>query len=671
MVGKGLFDSFSRVFSLLIPPFKPTFAAMNLLSVNQLSKAYGARVLFKNISFGINYGEKKALVAKNGSGKTTLFKILRGIEIADSGDVAFRKNLSVAFLDQNYHFQSGKTIADLLHSADNKFVRCIKEYDDALLASQEDPGDKNAKRYDAALQSMTDLDAWEYEKNLQEILSRLEIHDLSQLCESLSGGQQKRVALALSLINQPDLLVMDEPTNHLDVEMIEWLEHYLSSSTLSLLLVTHDRYFLDAVCDSILEIDHCELYEYKGDFEYFVTKKAEREAIKNSEIDKAKNLYKRELEWVRKMPKARGTKAKYRVDAFYETEQKAKQRRNEKKVELSVKMERLGSKIVELKHIAKAYGEKTLLTDFTYTFIKGEKIGVVGKNGVGKSTLLKILQQQESVDKGTVHIGDTVVFGYYSQAGIQLSEDKRIIEVVKEIAEFIPLANGTSLSATQLLTRFNFPPEQQYSMVSKLSGGERRRLYLLTVLVKNPNFLILDEPTNDLDIATLQTLEEFLDDFGGCVLIVSHDRYFMDRLVDHVFAFEGKGVIKDYPGTYSDYREWKSLQDEEEEEPTKIPLAELEKSGAAPHILTKEEINKDSAPKVQVPKKLSFKLQHELTELEKALPLLEEKKKVLEAKLAEGLTDYAEIQRLGDELKEVSNELDEKGMRWLEIQEGE
>lgn len=643
---------------------------MNLLSVNQLSKAYGARVLFKNISFGINYGEKKALVAKNGSGKTTLFKILRGIEIADSGEVAFRKNLSVAFLDQNYHFEAGKTIADLLHSADNKFVRCIKEYDAALLASQEQATDQNSKRYDNALQAMTDLNAWEYEKNLQEILSRLEIHNLQQACESLSGGQQKRVALALTLINQPDLLIMDEPTNHLDVEMIEWLEHYLSANALSLLLVTHDRYFLDAVCDSILEIDNCELYEYKGDFEYFLTKKAEREAIKNSEIDKAKNLYKRELEWVRKMPKARGTKAKYRVDAFYETEQKAKQRRSEKKIELSVKMERLGSKIVELKNISKAYGPKTILTDFTYTFIKGEKIGVVGKNGVGKSTLLKILQQQEGVDKGSVHIGDTVVFGYYSQAGIQLKEDKRIIEVIKEIAEFIPLANGTSLSATQLLTRFNFPPEQQYSMVSKLSGGERRRLYLLTVLVKNPNFLILDEPTNDLDIATLQTLEEFLDEFGGCVLIVSHDRYFMDRLVDHVFAFEGNGVIKDYPGTYTDYREWKSLQDDEEEPKQTIPFEELEAVGAAPHIITKEEIAAPIAPTKTTPsKKLSYKTQRELEELEKAMPVLEEKKKVLENELASGITDFQKIQELSAQLQKVSDELDEKSMRWLEIQE--
>lgn len=643
---------------------------MNLLSVNQLSKAYGARVLFKNITFGINYGEKKALVAKNGSGKTTLFKILRGIEIADSGEVAFRKNLSVAFLDQNYHFEAGKTIADLLHTADNKFVRCIKEYDAALLASQEQPTDQNSKRYDNALQAMTDLNAWEYEKNLQEILSRLEIHNLQQACESLSGGQQKRVALALTLINQPDLLIMDEPTNHLDVEMIEWLEHYLSANALSLLLVTHDRYFLDAVCDSILEIDNCELYEYKGDFEYFLTKKAEREAIKNSEIDKAKNLYKRELEWVRKMPKARGTKAKYRVDAFYETEQKAKQRRTEKKIELSVKMERLGSKIVELKNISKAYGPKTLLTDFTYTFIKGEKIGVVGKNGVGKSTLLKILQQQEGVDKGSVHIGDTVVFGYYSQAGIQLKEDKRIIEVIKEIAEFIPLANGTSLSATQLLTRFNFPPEQQYSMVSKLSGGERRRLYLLTVLVKNPNFLILDEPTNDLDIATLQTLEEFLDEFGGCVLIVSHDRYFMDRLVDHVFAFEGNGLIKDYPGTYTDYREWKSLQDDEDSEPKKtIPFSELEASGAAPHILTKEEIAAPVATKTAPAKKLSYKTQRELEEIEKAMPILEEKKKALENELASGITDFQKIQDLSAHLQKISNELDEKTMRWLEIQE--
>ena len=642
---------------------------MNLLSVNQLSKSYGTKTLFHKISFGINHGDKVALVAKNGSGKTTLFKILKGVEIADEGDIAFRKGINIAFLDQDFTLDNEKTIAGILHSADNKFVRCIQEYDAALLASEKNPSNENTKRYDEALHQMTELNAWEYETNMQEILSRLEITDLTQVAGSLSGGQKKRVALALVLINQPDLIIMDEPTNHLDVEMIEWLEHYLSDSSLSILLVTHDRYFLDAVCDSIIEIDNGDLVEYKGDFEYYVTKKAEREAIRDAEIDKAKNLYRRELEWVRKMPKARGTKAKYRVDAFYETEQKAKQRRTEKKIELSVKMERLGSKIVELHGITKKYGSKTILTPFDYTFRSGEKIGVVGKNGVGKSTLLKIILGEEQADAGRVQVGDTIIFGHYSQSGMQLSEDKRIIEIVKDIAEFIPLANGASLSASQLLTRFNFPPEQQYSYVSKLSGGEKRRLYLLTVLVRNPNFLVLDEPTNDLDIATLQTLEEFLDEFKGCVLIVSHDRYFMDRLVDHVFAFEGGGEIKDYPGTYTDYRDWKLEQKEEEKDQKKqISTKVLEESGAAPHILTKEEI-KAEAPKPATTKKLSYKTQRELEDIEAALPVLEEKKKALEVQLSSGLTDYNEIQKISDALKVINNDLDAKGLRWLEIQE--
>lgn len=627
---------------------------MNLLSVNNLSKSYGTKTLFNKISFGISHGDKVALVAKNGSGKSTLFKILKGKEIADEGEVVFRKNISVSFLDQDFSLDESQTISSLISNADNPFVKCIKEYDHALHLSETNPGTESSSLLDAALHKMNELSAWEYEKNIKEILSRLELNDLSQKISTLSGGQKKRVALALVLINKPDLVIMDEPTNHLDVEMIEWLEHYLSSSTLSLLLVTHDRYFLDEVCDTIIELDSGELVEYKGNFEYYLTKKAEREQIKNAEIDKARNLYRRELEWVRKMPKARGTKAKARVDAFYDVEQKAKQKRGDKKIELSVKMERLGSKIVELHRITKNFGDKKILDPFTYTFISGEKIGVIGKNGAGKSTLLKIILQQEEVDSGKVQIGDTIVFGYYSQGGIKLSEDKRIIEVVRDIAEHIPLANGTSLSASQLLTRFNFPPDVQYSFVSKLSGGEKRRLYLLTILMKNPNFLILDEPTNDLDIVTLQTLEEFLDDFKGCVLIVSHDRYFMDRLVDHVFAFEGNGVIKDFPGTYTDYRVWKQDQKGEEKEAEVVTVEKVE--------VPKE--NKNNAPK-----KLSYKVQRELEQLEKDIPMLEKKKKDLEEELIAGASDFSLVQKVSAELKKVSDMLDEKSMQWLEIQE--
>jgi ABC transport system ATP-binding/permease protein len=632
---------------------------MNLLSVNGLSKSYGPKTLFKKISFGINHGEKVALVAKNGSGKTTLFRILKGTEIADEGDVVFRKNISVAFLDQNFTLDETLTIGEVLHTADNKYVKCIRQYDAAVKRSETDHSPAAADQLDEALHLMNDLNAWDYEKDLKEILSRLEIEQLDQKISELSGGQKKRVALALVLVTRPELVIMDEPTNHLDIDMIEWLEHYLHNSSLSLLLVTHDRYFLDEVCDSIIEIDNAELFEYKGNFEYYLTKKAERESMKNSEIEKARNLYKRELEWIRKMPKARGTKAKSRVDAFSDIEQKAKQKRTDKKIELSVKMERLGSKIVELHKVSKKFGDKVILNPFTYTFTNGEKIGVVGKNGVGKSTLLRMILGEEQPDSGKVQVGDTVIFGHYSQGGIQLNNDKRILEVVKDIAEFIPLANGTSLSASQLLTRFNFPPELQYSFVSKLSGGEKRRLYLLTVLVKNPNFLILDEPTNDLDIVTLQTLEEFLDDFRGCVLIVSHDRYFMDRLVDHVFAFEGDGEIKDFPGTYSEYRIWKQERKSAERDAPQVVEESKPKAETSAALSTTDKSTK----------KVSYKILREIEELENAIATLEERKLRLQNELAEGTTDYNEIQRISSELDKTTKELDERSTRWLELQE--
>ncbi len=629
---------------------------MNLLSVNNLSKSYGAKVLFKNISFGIDHGEKVALVAKNGSGKTTLFKIIKGIEIADEGEVVFRKNIRVSFLDQDFTLDDSLSVQDILSTADNPMVHAIREYESALLASEKEHNNKNAARLDEALALMNELDAWHYEMDTKEILSRLGIIDLQQKVSTLSGGQKKRVALALVLINKPDLLVMDEPTNHLDIEMIEWLEHYLQNAHISLLLVTHDRYFLDTVCSRILELDGMELFEYRGDFEYYITKKMEREAIRNAEIDKARNLYKRELEWIRRMPKARGTKAKSRVDAFDDITARAKQKRTDKKIELSVKMERLGSKVVELHKVGKQFGEKLILKPFTYTFITGEKIGVVGKNGVGKSTLLKMILGEEEPSSGKIQVGDTVIFGHYSQAGMQLSNDKRILEVVRDIAEFIPLANGQSLSASQLLTRFNFPPEAQHSFVSKLSGGEKRRLYLLTVLMKNPNFLILDEPTNDLDIVTLQTLEEFLDEFKGCVLLVSHDRYFMDRLADHIFAFEGDGEIKDFPGNYTEYREWKQIQEENRTAAT----SPAEKKPAA--ITPRPEKNKPVT-------RLSFKVQHELSELEKEIPLLEERKKTLENELSGANDNYDQIREISEELKSLTEVLDNKTMRWLEIQE--
>jgi ATP-binding cassette subfamily F protein uup len=631
---------------------------MNLLSINNLSKAYGAKILFNKISFGINYGEKLALVAKNGSGKTTLFKILKGLEIADEGEVVFRKDITIGFLDQNFTFNEELTIQQLIDTADNKFVRCIREYDEVIKLSETSNDSKTADRLEEALNQMNLIEAWDYEKNIIEILTRLEITNTNQIIKTLSGGQKKRVALALTLINRPNLIIMDEPTNHLDIDMIEWLENYLQDDSLSILLVTHDRYFLDEVCDKIIEIDNHELYEYKGNFDYYLEKKAEREQIKDAEIDKARNLYRKEVVWVRKMPKARGTKSKSRVDAFYEIEKKAKQKRIEKKIELTVKMERMGSKIVELHNVTKNYSDKKIITEpFTYTFIPGEKIGVVGKNGVGKTTLLNIIQGKEPVDTGKVQLGDTIVFGYYSQAGMLINNDKRIIEIVRDIADHIPLANGTSLSASQLLTRFNFPPNVQFSYAHTLSGGEKRRLFLLTVLMKNPNFLILDEPTNDLDIVTLQTLEDFLEEFKGCVLIVSHDRYFIDRLVDHTFVLEGNGAIKDYPGNYTEYREWKSSK--KDEAPLMIKTEET--------TIEKKIIEKSSNETVS--KKLPYKVQRELELIEESLPQLEQKKQELENKLAVGITDYGEIQKISNDLQLIIRELDEKSLRWLQIQE--
>lgn len=629
---------------------------MNLLSVNNLSKSYGDRVLFTKISFGINNGDKVALVAKNGSGKSTLFKILKGKEIADKGEVVFRRDITVSFLDQDIVLNEELSIIDHVFSTENKLTTCIKKYEKALKLSEEGDGDA-ANLMEIALREMNELNAWDYEKTIKEILSRLELNDVEQKIKTLSGGQKKRLALAQVLINKPDLLIMDEPTNHLDIDMIEWLEHYIAKEQISILLVTHDRYFLDEVCNNVIELDGGKLYEYKGNYEYFITKKAERELMQNAEIDKARNLYRRELEWVRKMPKARGTKAKARVDAFDDVAQKAKQKRIDKQIELSVKMERLGSKILELTKISKSFGNKKILEPFTYTFKKGEKIGIIGKNGVGKSTFLNILQGIEQVDTGKVQTGETVVFGYYSQSGIKVSEDKRVIEVVRDIADFIPLANGTQLSASQLLTRFNFPPDMQYNYVSKLSGGEKRRLYLLTVLQKNPNFLILDEPTNDLDIVTLQVLEEFLVDFGGCVLIVSHDRYFIDKLVDHVFVFEGNGVIKDYPGNYSEYREWKQEQKEEAKEKGKQEKIEVNEVKIV-----------DEKPKSDNTKRLSYKEQRELELLEKEIGELEAKKVGLENKMG-STTEYEALQKLSNDLKRNNETLEEKTMRWMELQE--
>ena len=635
---------------------------MNLLSVEGLSKSYGAKILFEDISFGISRGEKVALIARNGAGKTTLINIIKGLEIPDTGRVTLRKQLSISFLDQNPNFDMKKTILETIQAINNPIRVLIDDYNSFVKKSEDEPTDFNFQRLEELTQQMTELNAWEYENRWKEILSRLNIRDLNQLVGTLSGGQQKRLALAQLLINQPELLVMDEPTNHLDVEMIEWLEDYLRDKDMSVLLVTHDRYFLDEVCNRIVEIEDKKLYQYNGNFQYYLDKKSARELSQASELEKAKNLYRRELEWIRKSPRARGTKQKARVDAFTKVEEKATASRTQDKVELSVKVTRLGGKILELINLEKAFGEKKLFQGFSYTFKKGEKIGVAGKNGAGKSTFLDILLGNTQPDRGKIQTGETVVFGYYSQGGMKLSEDKRVIELVKEIAEFIPMADGSKLSASQLLQRFNFPPEVQFGFVSKLSGGEKRRLYLMTILIRNPNFLILDEPTNDLDIATLQTLEEFLENYAGCVLIVSHDRYFMDKLVDHVFVFEGDGVIKDFPGSYSEYRYWKKNQ-------VSNPVKETTLSEPAPENPIRETNTETTGSTAKLSaKKLSFKEKFELENLEKEIGSLEKEKKEIEELLITE-TDHEKILHLSQRFAEVSTILDTHTLRWMELSE--
>lgn len=628
---------------------------MNYLSVESLSKSYGPKQLFDNISFGLNQGQRIALIAKNGAGKSTLLKILTGKEIADAGNVTFRKDITVTYLDQNPLFDENSTVIEAIYNTGNPALNAVRAYEDALEAFENDYNDKTQAQLEKATTKIDELNAWGIDSKVKEVLQRLKIAFLDKKISMLSGGQKKRVALAKVLIDEPNLLILDEPTNHLDVEMIEWLEDYLVSLDMTLLLVTHDRYFLDSVCTEIIELDNNKLYNYKGNFQYYVEKKAEREQIEGSEIDKAKNLYRRELEWVRRMPKARGTKSKSRLNAFDDTKEKAFSGKTETKLELGVKMSRIGGKILEFIHIKKAFGATKIVDDFSYIFKKGEKIGVIGKNGVGKSTVLNMIMGMEKPDAGTIQAGETIVFGYYSQEGLKLNEDKRVIEVVKDIAEFIPLADGSKLSASGLLTKFLFPPDVQYSMVSKLSGGERRRLYLMTILIKNPNFLILDEPTNDLDIVTLSVLEDFLTAFQGCVLIVTHDRYFMDKMVDHLFVFEGEGVVRDFPGNYTEYRDKKDIEDKNESiTPAPTPTKVVEE--------VKAPTNSDK-------RKASFKEKFEFEQLEKDIAKLEEEKSRLTELLSSGNTPANDIAEYSQQIGKVIAELDEKGLRWLELSE--
>jgi ATP-binding cassette subfamily F protein uup len=625
---------------------------MHYVSVEGLSKSYGIKPLFNNISFNIEEGDKIALVARNGWGKSTLMKILSGKETADSGKVWINKDVDVAFFEQDPVFDEKGTILDNIFFHNHPIINAIRSYESIM-----ESGDGDAMS--DAITNMDDLGAWDFETKVQQILSKLQIQHLQQPVHALSGGQRKRVALARTLIDigfehKHVLLIMDEPTNHLDVEMVEWLEHYLNKENITLFLVTHDRYFLDNVCTEIWELDNNQLYVHRGDYENFLEKKAARIESEASSIEKARNTFRKELEWMRKQPRARTTKSKSRQDNFYVVEAKAKQKVEDQQMELQVKMNRMGGKIAELKKLYKSFGDKVILKGFDYTFKRGERAGIIGKNGAGKSTFLRIIQQQEEPDSGKVNIGETIVFGNYSQTGLVIKEDMRVIEYVKDIAEHFPLAKGGSLSAAQFLELFLFTPEQQYTFISKLSGGEKKRLHLLAILFKNPNFLILDEPTNDLDLPTLNVLENFLADFPGCILIVSHDRYFMDRLVDHLFVFEGDGVITDFPGNYAEYR---IKQDSMKNKPAPVP--EKEKI-TTPVVAVATETAK---------RKITYKEKLEFEKLEQELGKLQEEKASLTQKLSEGSTDYEELNRITKRIGELSGLIDEKELRWLELSE--
>ncbi len=627
---------------------------MNLLSVENLSKSYSEKVLFSSIGFGVDEGQRIALVAANGAGKTTLLKILSGKEDTDKGKVTFRNDIRTSFLEQEPEFDLSETVYNALFHTGNAMVLSVRDYEVAMEKHEVDPSEANQKLLEDAIGKVDALSAWNYEVNVKQILSKLKVHHLDQKLNSLSGGELKRVALARVLIEEPQLLIMDEPTNHLDMDMIEWLENYFVRNNVALLVVTHDRYFLDNVCTDILELDNGTLYPYKGNYEYFIEKKAERELNEAQEFDKAKNLFKRELEWVRKMPRARGTKSKARVDDFHELKEKISSRKKTEELQLEIKMKRIGKKVLELEKVSKRYGDKKILNEFSYIFKRGERIGIAGKNGVGKTTLLNTILGKETPDSGKVAVGDTIVFGYYSQKGLQLKEDQRVIEVVKDIAEFIPMGDGSLISASQFLRMFRFPPEMQFNPVSKLSGGEKKRLYLLTVLVKNPNFLILDEPTNDLDLITLSTLEQFLSEYTGCLIIVSHDRYFMDKLADTLFIMEGNGVIRNFNGKYTEYRE--ELKEKELEELRQIRKEKAEEK----NLLHSEKKNE---------RVLSGKEKQEYNKLEKEMASLEKKKAELSALLEAGITDHAELFRVSTEIAGISELLESKLLRWMELGE--
>lgn len=629
---------------------------MTYLSTENLAKSYGEKVLFKNITFGLQKGDKTALIANNGTGKTTLLKILAGKDTSEAGKVMVRNGIRIGYLEQEPTLDDSLTIQQFISQGTSETNRIIKAYEKAVEDQTLAYNDETHKAFEKAASAMDNAEAWDYEQRMEQILGKLNIHDLDKSIKLLSGGERKRVAMAFTLLDHPDLLILDEPTNHLDVDMIEWLEAYLLKSTMTLLMVTHDRYFLDKVCNHILEMEGGKLYHHKGNYAYFLEKKAEREEVAEVEYGKNVQLLKKELEWMRRAPKARTTKSKSRITAYYETQEKVQTgKKVEQDLKLEVKMSRVGGQILELKNVSKSFGDKKILQNFSYLFSKGERIGIIGSNGVGKSSFLKILTGELAPDSGEIKSGETVVYGHFSQKGIVLKEDKRVIEVLKDVAEVIPLANGDMLTASQFLEYFMFPAQLQYTYVSKLSGGERRRLGLLLVLIKNPNFLILDEPTNDLDLHTLNKLEDFLLNFGGCLILVTHDRFFMDHLVDHFFAFEGNGIISDHSCSYSEYRE---MLKEQELEQRKEEKSKSETKSSTPVVS-----NESAKPK------MTYNEQKEFKKLEKEVADLEKKKGDLETKLSASGLNVKQINELSAQFETTSDLLDEKSMRWLELAE--
>ena len=613
---------------------------MNYLSVENISKSYGERILFEDISFGINKDQKIAFVAKNGSGKTSILNIIAGLDLPDTGQIVSRKDISIAYLAQKDNLNPDLTIEETIFTTDNKILSIVKQYEKAL----ENPEETEA--YQTAFDLMDQYNAWDFETQYKQILSKLKLDDLSQKISSLSGGQRKRLSLAIVLISKPDLLILDEPTNHLDLEMIEWLESFFAKEKITLFMVTHDRYFLERVCDEILELDQGKIFKYKGNYSYYLQNKEERLALEATNLSKAKSLFKKELDWMRKQPKARTTKSKSRIDDFFQIKEKAHQRRKDHKVQLEINMERLGSKILELHKIHKSFDDKKILDGFDYVFKRGERIGIIGKNGTGKSSFLNIITQKAPVDGGKVVAGETVKFGYYTQAGITIKEGQKVIEVIKEFGEFIPLTKGRKISASQLLERFLFDKKKQYDFVEKLSGGEQKRLYLCAVLIQNPNFLILDEPTNDLDVVTLNILENFLLDYPGNLLVVSHDRYFMDKIVDALFVFRGNGIVENFPGNYSDFRTYENSNSVESD-----------------HLKKEVKEEKNSSSKSS----LSYNEKREFGALEDEIERLQSKKTRIEQQFLNVEIDAEDIEKKSQELKQIIEDLEQKEERWFEL----